>query len=87
MEAELRYLLRRAISQQEREASACQGKPAFATSQQARESLPRRTMHGRVAVYRCTVCRKWHVGSHLSTAARERRPMRIIGGDDEETRS
>lgn len=83
MEAELRYLIRWHYRRWQREASACQGKPAFSSSQDARESLPRRRIHGRVTVYRCAICRKWHVGSHLSPAARDKRPMRMIGGDDE----
>lgn len=83
MEAELRYLVRREYQHQQRVDAACRGKPAFTSSKAAHDSLPRRTVHGRVTVYRCDVCNKWHVGSHLSKATRDKRPMRLIGGDDE----
>ena len=74
LEAELRYLIRREYARQQRVDAACSGKNGFQTPNHARESMPRRTMHGRVTVYHCQVCHLWHVGSHLSSKRRDRRP-------------
>lgn len=78
MEAELKMLLHRAVRRDARNSeaaiAACKGKPAFATSQLAIESMPKRNQGGRITPYRCKHCNRWHLGSHLSTAARERKP-------------
>lgn len=74
MEAELRYLVQREHTRQLREDAACKGKPGFDTSQHARNCTPKRTIHGRVAVYRCQFCHKWHVGGHLEPKSRQGKP-------------
>ncbi len=73
LEAELRYLILLEYRRQQRVDAACRNKHGFHSPQLARESRPRRAMHGHVTVYRCEVCRLWHIGSHLSPLRRNRR--------------
>lgn len=77
LEAELRYLIRQEYRRQQRIDAACRGKHGFPSPQTARESRPGRAMHGHVTVYRCEVCRLWHIGSHLSSPRRDRRPASV----------
>lgn len=74
LEAELRYRILLEYRRQQRVDAACSGKHGFRSPGLARESRPGRAMHGHVTVYRCEVCRLWHVGSHLSPPRRARRP-------------
>lgn len=74
LEAELRHLILLEYRRQQRIDAACRGKHGFRSPALARASRPNRTMHGHVAVYRCEVCRLWHIGSHLSSPRRDRRP-------------
>lgn len=73
MEAELRMLVLREYRAQQARESACKGKDKFDTPQMDRDSMPRRTTHGKITTYRCKACRKWHIGSYVGrTAGRPR---------------
>ena len=65
MEAELRVLILREYRAQKARESACKGKDKFDTPQMARDSMPKRKIRGKITTYRCQVCRKWHIGSHV----------------------
>lgn len=77
LEAELRYLIRLEYRRQQREDASCRGKNGFQTAKHAHQAIPARAMHGHVTVYRCEVCRLWHIGSHLSSPRRDRRPASV----------
>lgn len=75
-EADLRRL---AMAEYERMISSCQGKSAFDSPELAREVLSsHREGHGRLMVYRCGYCHRWHIGNHLSPASANRRPKKAI---------
>ncbi len=65
LEAELRTLVLIEWHKQQAREATCKGKDGFDTPQQARASKPRREIHGRITAYKCRVCRKWHIGSHV----------------------
>lgn len=81
METELRVLLTRAWRKEARKKTAmeasCNGKPGFSTAQHAHDSMPKRNHGGKIMVYRCKHCNKWHIGSHLAPASRDRRPKAV----------
>lgn len=67
-EAELRQLLRRAHIRDNYRTATCSGKDSFPTSRIAREAAPRGK--GPVAIYRCKLCHRWHIGSHIGPKSR-----------------
>jgi hypothetical protein len=74
-EADLRRLILAEYRKCEFRVSACEGKFSFLSPVHARQSsLFRRDTHGRLAIYRCQHCHKFHIGSSTGSKARDARP-------------
>jgi hypothetical protein len=75
-ESELRYLLIKAWRSDTRNESACRGKSGFSTPEFARKVLHRSSDgHSGLTVYRCHVCRLWHIGHHQGNKHEGKRPV------------
>jgi hypothetical protein len=71
--SELKRLLRVAMFADEIVQATCADKRQFSSPEQARKILSKKRHHARLVVYRCTNCRKWHIGNHLGNKANLRR--------------
>ncbi len=70
--AELRSLLKKALSPKAPSVYVCQGKFPHA-SRKAALYAQRTFEFGRVAPYHCEFCKAWHVGGHTISKGRRKR--------------
>lgn len=80
---ELKALLHVAINNDSFATATCSGKEAFDTPELASRVLHRKKRHGKIVVYRCRHCRKWHIGNHLGRKPGEKslRSKQQMGGE------